>query len=68
MIAFVKVHFGKQQVWKLITLEKFNSGNDCLCKSALWETISLERSWPLSATVDMHTYTGVFIRWNGMVE
>ena len=57
-IAFVKVHFGKQEVWntiswekrklgklqlwKLITLEKFNSGNDCFCKSALWETTSLE--------------------------
>ena len=32
MIAFVKVHFGKQQVWKLITLEKFNSGSDCFVK------------------------------------
>ena len=32
MIAFVKVHFGKQQVWKLITLEKFNSGKDCFVK------------------------------------
>ena len=32
MIAFVKVHFGKQHVWKLITLEKFNSGNDCFVK------------------------------------
>ena len=42
MIAFVKVHFGKQHVWKLITLEKFNSGNDCFCKSALWKTTCLE--------------------------
>ena len=34
------------------TLEEFNSGNDRFCKSALWET-SLERSWPLSATVGL---------------
>ena len=32
--------------------EEFNSGNDCFCKSALWETTSLEHSWPLSATVN----------------
>ena len=53
--------FGKTHVGKTaITLEKFNSGNNCFCKSALWETTSLEHSWPLSATVGTHTSVSVY--------
>ena len=47
----IVMKFGKTQVGITATLEKFNSGNDCFCKNALWETTSLEHSWPLSATV-----------------
>ena len=54
VMKFGKTQVGKLQLWKLITLEKFNSGNDCFCKSALWETTSLEHSWPLSATIPIH--------------
>ena len=35
---------GKTQVGKTATLEKFNSRKDCFCKSALWETTSLEHN------------------------
>ena len=57
-----KTQVGKTELWKLITLEKFNSRNDCFCKSALWETTSLEHSWPLSATVYNTADTFVIIK------
>ena len=34
----------RDEVGKTATLEKFNSGNDCFCKSAHWETTSLEHN------------------------
>ena len=31
-MSLEKRKLGKLQLWKLVTLEKFNSGNDCFCK------------------------------------